>query len=78
MLVEFDYELAKLAINCKTGRVVTRNGKSVELVGTGPDDKDYPIVGRVEGFQGNDCWTENGKFLLGKDTVLDLFIEELI
>ena len=78
MLGGCDYELGKRAVSCKTGRVVTRGGKSVELVGTGPDDKDYPIVGRVEGFQGNDCWTENGKFLLGKDTVLDLFIEELI
>jgi hypothetical protein len=77
MLVGFDYELAKLAINCKTGRVVTKDGRLVELIGTDLDDKEYPIVGRIEGLHGNNCWTENGKFLSYKDTDFDLFIEEL-
>lgn len=77
MKIEFDYELAKLAVNCKTGRVVTRDGESVELIGTDSNDKEYPIVGRIEGYHENDCWTENGKFLSYRDTDLDLFIEEL-
>lgn len=78
MRIEFDYELAKLSISCKTGRVVTRDGELVELIGTDSNDKEYPIVGRIEGFHENDCWTENGKFLSYRDSDLDLFIEELI
>ena len=77
MKIEFDYELAKLAVSCKTGRVVTRDGESVELIETDSNDKEYPIVGRIEGYHENDCWTENGKFLSYRDTDLDLFIEEL-
>lgn len=78
MILEFDYELAKLAVSCKTGRVVTRDGEPVELIGIDSDDKEYPIVGRIEGFHENDFWTENGKFLSYRDTDFDLFIEELV
>ena len=77
MRIEFDYELAKLAVSCKTGRVVTRDGDPVELIGTDLNDKEYPIVGRIEGLYENDCWTENGKFLSYRDTDLDIFIEDL-
>ena len=77
MRIEFDYELAKLAVSCKTGRVVTRDGEPVELIGTNSNDKEYPIVGRIEGFHENDYWTEDGKFLSYRDTDLDLFIEDL-
>ena len=77
MRIEFDYELAKLAVSCKTGRVVKRDGEPVELIGTNSNDKEYPIVGRIEGFHENDYWTEDGKFLSYRDTDLDLFIEDL-
>ena len=77
MRIKFDYELAKLAVIAGTGRVVTRDGEPVELIGTDSDDKEYPIVGRIEGDHENDYWTENGKFLSYRDTDLDLFIEEL-
>ena len=77
MRIKFDYELAKLAVIAGTGRVVTRDGEPVELIGTDSDDKEYPIVGRIEGDHENDYWTENGKFLSYRDTDFDLFIEEL-
>lgn len=77
MRIDFDYKLAKLAVIVGTGRVITRDGESVELIGTDSSDKEYPIVGRIEGFHENDFWTENGKFLSYRDTDFDLFIEEL-
>lgn len=77
MRIDFDYKLAKLAVIAGTGRVITRDGESVELIGTDSSDKEYPIVGRIEGFHENDFWTENGKFLSYRDTDFDLFIEEL-
>lgn len=77
MIFEFDYELAKLAIAAGTGKVVTRKGESVELIRIDSNVKEYPVVGRIERFHENDCWTEKGKYLSYRDTDLDLFIEEL-
>ena len=77
MRIDFDYKLAKLAVIAGTGRVITRDGEPVELIRTDSGDKEYPIVGRIEGYHENDYWTEDGKFLSYRDTDLDLFIEEL-
>lgn len=77
MRIEFDYELAKLAVIAGTGRVITRDGEPVELIGIDSSYKEYPIIGKIEGDHENDYWTENGKFLSYRDTDLDLFIEEL-
>jgi hypothetical protein len=77
MRLEFDYKLAKLAVIAGTGRVITRDGEPVELIGIDSSDKEYPIIGKIEGDHENDYWTENGKFLSYRDTDFDLFIEEL-
>lgn len=77
MRIVFDYKLAKLAIIAGTGRVVTRDGEPVELIRADLGDKEYPIVGRIEGDHENDYWTEDGKYLSYRDTDFDLFIEEL-
>lgn len=78
MLIPFDYDLAKVALAMETGRVVTRDGQSVELVGIeDPANDEYPVIGRIGNCNENDYWTEEGKYLWYRDSDLDIFIEDL-
>ena len=82
-MLEFDYELAKLAVATGSGKLVTRRGLPVEIdywnrksefnsfiiAGKVIVNKEYPMVG---------SWTINGKFYSdGTISDFDLFIEEL-
>lgn len=77
--LEFDIETATLAINCKTGRVVTRNGRPVAIT-----KYEESLMYSIEGVltdTGNLCvWNKNGKYDTDgvSENDLDLFIEELI
>lgn len=80
MRIEFDIESAKLAVMVGSGKIVTRSGKEVEIVDWNTGHFPYSIVGNIVYPTYSDLasWTSSGKFLLGKDTDLDLFIEEWI
>lgn len=77
--LEFDIETATLAINCETGRVVTRNGRPVTIT-----KYEESLMYQIEGVltdTGNLCvWNKNGKYDTDgvSENDLDLFIEELI
>ena len=86
-MLEFDIEIAKIAIANESGKIVTRNGNDVIIFKWDDPDPNsfYPIQGRILlGDLGPDnplalgTWTKEGKFL-GKDreSEHDLFIEEL-
>lgn len=77
--LEFDIETATLAINCKTGRIITRNGREVTI--TGYDESIRFAVQGVFADAGTLCiWSRDGKYSPnGKsENELDLFIEDLI
>lgn len=82
-MLEFDYELAKLAVATGSGKLVTRRGLLVNvdywnrrsefnsfiITGKIIINKEYPMAG---------SWTIDGKFYSdGTDSDFDLFIEEL-
>lgn len=77
-MLDFDVETARLAILCETGKIVTRDGKLVNI--TGMDlSSPYPILGNInDGRIKHACWTVEGKlFADGRESKYDLFIEEL-
>ncbi len=86
-MLEFDIEIAKIALANESGKIVTRLG--IDVIIDKWDDPDpnsfYPIRGEILlGGLGHanpltlGTWTKEGKFL-GKDreSEYDLFIEEL-
>ena len=77
--LEFDIETATLAINCKTGRVVTRNGRPVIIIKY-EETLMYPIEGVIIDTGALCIWNRDGKY--DPDGVsendLDLFIEDLV
>lgn len=77
--LEFDIETATFAINCKTGRVVTRDGRPVTITEYKRSSK-YPVKGVLTDTGTLSSWDENGKYSPdGKsENELDLFIEDLI
>ena len=77
-MLDFDVETARLAILCETGKVVTRDGKLVNIFGIDLGSP-YPILGDVDdGHMERACWTIEGKYFSdGRESDYDLFIEEL-
>lgn len=78
-MLDFDVETARLAILCGTGRVVTRDGKLVNVFGMDLGSP-YPILGEVEVDDGHmeQCWTIEGRYFSDeRESDYDLFIEEL-
>lgn len=84
MMLEFDLELAKLAIKAGTGRIVTGGGLDVRITNWGEDrlTETYPLLGYViqqgEGEFDEESWTFEGKYFEEEPDEWDLFIEELI
>lgn len=75
--MEFDIESARLAILCKTGRVVTRSGKLINITGVLPDEI-YPLAGNIDGYLGLLYWTVEGKYFADeRESEYDLFIDTI-
>lgn len=84
IVIEFDLDLAKLAVAAGTGKIVTRNGKDVKLSNLFTVDSSsysfYPIKGVIVYTleEEEEMWTLEGKYTRGKDKdKLDLVIKEL-
>ena len=74
LLVDFDYEFAREAVELKMGAVVTKSGKWVIL--NEPDSTSYyPINGYIPAELCHECWTTEGKYSIGVVTEYDLVIE---
>ena len=56
-------------------KVVTREGKPVQILRTDLDDNDYPVAAVVGNFH-VDKYTAEGLFQAGKETKYDLFFNE--
>jgi hypothetical protein len=80
MIIDFDKEIAKEAVELKTGRITTREGYQVQIEDWGLDDRSgFPIVGELHLSNGNvlglQTWSNEGKFLIEGDSNFDLVIE---
>lgn len=80
MILDFDIDLAKDAVELGTGKVITRDGKSVSIIDWDSDSSSfYPIVGKlcVPSSQNSPCiyWSSQGHYITGCTTKLDLFLE---
>lgn len=89
-MLDFDIELAKLAIAAGSGRIVTREGKDVRITDWNRAKEEggvFSIVGEIKDDEGNfmptassgveASWTKEGKFWRRGVNKNDLFIEEL-
>ena len=85
--MEFDIESARLAILCKTGEIVTRSGKLINITKVDSADLLYPLYGEINGRLGeiNDrfrlgklTWTIEGKYFADeRESEYDLFIDTI-
>ena len=80
MIIDFDREIAKEAIELKTGRITTREGYLVHIENWGFNDQSgFPVIGELHLSNGNilgfQTWTSEGKFLIEGDSDFDLVIE---
>lgn len=76
MVIPFDLELAKEAIELELGNIITRNGSSVCITDWNSGHSDYPLVGYLNNniFEPS-SWNELGKWVVGKNHPKDLFLE---
>lgn len=79
MILDFDIEIATLAINCGTGRVVTRNGRPVTITSYN-ESFVYAVEGVFTDSGTLGFWGKDGKCNPDSESEsgLDLFIEELV
>ena len=80
MIMDFDREIAKEAIELGEGRIITREGDQVMILDWGFDDRSgFPVTGDLRLPNGNtlsyQTWTSKGKFLFEGDSDFDLIIE---
>ena len=82
MILDFDPELARLAVIAGTGRVVTRSGDPVEITCWDDGTDPWPIRGNVHAekrwsIPEGQCWNKNGGwgYSSGVTTDRDLVIE---
>lgn len=80
MVIEFDVELAKLALAAGTGKIVTRDGRDVIIKYWNHGLIHYPLLGYINNKENDPhSWTEGGRYVTpGIDSSLDLFIKELV
>ena len=78
MMLDFDIEIATLAINYGTGRVVTRDGRPVTITGYNESMK-FAVEGVFADIGTLGFWSKDGKCNPDSESEssLDLFIEEL-
>lgn len=79
MYLDFDIEIATIAINYGTGRVVTRNGRPVTITGYN-DSMKFAVEGVFADIGTLGFWSKDGKCNPDSESEsdLDLFIEELV
>ena len=79
MILDFDIEIATLAINYGTGRVVTRNGRPVTITSYN-ESFVYAVEGVFTDSGTLGFWGKDGKCNPDSESEsgLDLFIEELV
>lgn len=76
--MEFDIESARLAILCGTGKVVTRSEKEVSITRIEPNDRTYPLYGRLDSKSHELTWTVEGKYFADeRESEYDLFIDPI-
>lgn len=80
MIIDFDREIAKEAIELGEGRIITKEGDQVLILNWGFDDRSgFPVTGDLRLPNGNtlsyQTWTSEGKFLFEGDSDFDLIIE---
>ena len=80
MIIDFDREIAKEAIELKTGRITTKEGHLVHIENWGFNDRSgFPVIGELHLSNGNvlgfQTWTSEGRFLINGESDFDLVIE---
>lgn len=79
MIIPFDFELAKEAVEIGIGKVVTRNGYEVTEISLDSSDPIYSLSGYIEFYDGYslyNSWTEDGIYNIKEyEHDYDLFIE---
>ena len=77
MIIEFDYDLAKDAVECEVGKLITRGGEPVLVTTWDYKGKIPEYV--IEGFVGDWVlhWTKEGRrsLVTSNDTCNDLFLD---
>lgn len=77
IILDFDYNLAKLVIEAETGTITTKGGLAVEILNW-EDDKfpEYPIKGAILDL-GIDYihWSRDGRLNTDKISAYDLIIK---
>lgn len=61
VMLHFDKDLAKLAVEVETGKIVTAAGEEVKIIDWNGNNPIYPIEGYVGSLRMN--WTDEGKLL---------------
>ena len=79
MIIDFDREIAKEALELRIGRITTREGYQVLILDWGFNDQSgFPITGDLC-LNNNtllyQTWSSEGKFLIEGDSEFDLVIE---
>ena len=82
-LLPFDIETAQFALLTGTGKIVTRNGYSVEITcwDTKMEEDDFPVEGEIyfplKDISISESWTREGSYNFSSDVehIYDLFIE---
>ena len=82
MILDFDIELAKLAVKAGTGEIITRDGRNVLIVSwTNNYSEIYPISGVIIGansVQEITSWSSGGQKCIGWESGEDLFIKPIV
>lgn len=76
MILDFDPELARLAVIAGTGRVVTRSGDPVEITRWDDGSDVWPIRGNVHAekrwsIPEGQCWNKNGGWGYSPEVITD-------
>ena len=80
VILDFDYDLARLVIEAETGTITTKEGLTVKILNW-EDDKfpEYPIKGTVPGLGINYIhWSRDGRLTVDKISKYDLIIRGML
>lgn len=79
MILEFESDLAYLVTLGDTGKIMTRNGREVQILSYNGKKRNRPIEGRIkigkESWSPKKYWSEDGKINGGAIHNFDLQIE---
>ena len=80
VILDFDYDLARLVIKAGTGTITTKGGLAVEILDW-EDDKfpEYPIKGAIPDLGIKYIhWSRNGRLTADKISTYDLIIRGML